>query len=62
MYYFMYFCKKTLIICYIMKTRLIIAAIMLIGFSACAPKYTCPVYAIEKGKEIKTEQAVQKPM
>ncbi|MEQ9442875.1 MAG: hypothetical protein RIG62_27790 [Cyclobacteriaceae bacterium] len=45
-----------------MKTRLTIVAIMLIGFSACAPKYTCPAYSINKGKEIKTEKMAEVPM
>ena len=62
MYYFVYFCKKRNKYNIIMKTRLIIVAIMLIGFSACAPKYTCPAYAIEKGKEIKTESPEQELM
>ena len=63
MYYFMYFCIK--INKYnniVMKTRLTIIAVMLIGFSACAPKYTCPAYSIERGQGVKAEKIEQMQM
>ncbi len=45
------------------NTKLLLVAIAIIGFSSCAPRYTCPAYAVkELKKEVPTEKVEQEQM